>query len=59
MSDKIDRSIIEKSLDAKKIKETINSSIKQLEDQKEILKESRLSNAQVKNIDNHLKKMRE
>ena len=59
LSDKIDRSIIEKSLDAKKIKETINSSIKQLEDQKEILKESRLSNAQVKNIDNHLKKMRE
>lgn len=58
LSDKIDYSLIEKSLDAKKIKETINWSIKQLEDQRDVLW-SRLSSAQVKTISKHLDKMKE
>ena len=56
LSNRIDRSLMEKSLDAQKIKETINWSINQLKKQRDALW-SRLSDAQVQTINKHIEKM--
>ena len=58
LSNKIDQKIMKNSLDAWKIKETINWAIKQLKDQRDYLW-SRLSDTQIKTIDKHISKMEE
>ena len=56
LSNRIDRSLMVKSLDAQKIKETVNWSINHLKNQRDALW-SRLSDAQVQTINKHIEKM--
>ncbi len=58
ISNNIDRTLIKDSLDAWKIRETINWAIAQMKHQKDVLGK-RLTKSQIKTIDKHIKKMEE